>query len=224
MNQDLVITIDGPAASGKSTTARAVARELGFLYADSGALYRAVTWLALETATATDDERALLRMMDRTNVDFFVKDGAILFRIDGRTLDAELRTRQVNAHVSPVAAAPGVRVRIVEWLRSMAELGPLVMEGRDIGTVVFPAATHKFYLDASHQERTRRRHAESVDTRETVTVNEVAQSLKRRDLIDSTRRAAPLQVPPGAMVIDSTSMDLAAVAAAIVAAIQSGKS
>jgi len=211
------VAIDGPSASGKSTVARRVAGGLGALYVDSGSVYRAVTRVALENGVDTSSNSALAAMMDRVNIDFAVKDGAVCVRIDGRHVGPEIRTEAVNRHVSPVAAQPEVRRRIVEWLRGMADLGPLVMEGRDIGTVVFPDTPFKFYLDASPEERARRRHAESGAG---PTVDDVRSSLSRRDAIDSSRPVAPLQVARDAFVINTTSMSVDDVASAIVGRIR----
>jgi len=205
---DDVIAIDGPSASGKSTVARRVARELGRLYVDSGALYRAVTWKALRDGVDTGNPVALAALVQSLQPEFFVKDGAARFRIDGIEFDSELRTTAIDRHVSPVAAVPEVRVRVVAWLRSMSALGKLVMEGRDIGTAIFPNASWKFYLDASLEERTRRRHAEMAGREQPRSAEEVGDSLKRRDRIDSGRKIDPLKIAPGARVIDSTRMSI----------------
>jgi cytidylate kinase len=157
--------------------------------------------------------------MDRAIIDFEVRDGAVCVRIDGRHVGPEIRTEAVNKHVSPVSAQPEVRRRIVDWLRGMSKLGPLVMEGRDIGTAVFPDTPFKFYLDASPEERARRRHAESAAGS---TVDEVRSSISRRDAIDSSRSVAPLQAARGAVVIDTTSMGVREVVAAISGRIRDG--
>ena len=215
-----VISIDGPAASGKSTVARRVATELGYLYVDSGALYRGVTWQAQGRDMDLQDGIALAGMMDVMDMEFVAEDGAVAFRIDGVAPGLELRTEGVNHGVSPVAAQPEVRRRIVAWLRSLVRFGPLVVEGRDIGTVVFPEAGHKFYLDADAAERARRRHNEMQERREAAEVDFVKRSLERRDRIDSTRKTAPLACADGARVVDSTGMSIDEVVSVILAAIR----
>ena len=210
-----VIAIDGPSASGKSTVARKVAALMGYLYVDSGAVYRAVTWKALQE-DAVADAGALRMMIERTGIECFASDGAVRFKLDGVELVSELRTERVNENVSGVSAMPDVRTKVVSWLRSMLKFGNLVMEGRDIGTAVFPEARLKFYLDADPVERARRRSAELAGSGASVEVSAVHDSLKRRDQIDSSRKLDPLKIAPGAMVIDTTSMSAEAVAQEIV--------
>lgn len=211
-----IIAIDGPSASGKSTVARHVAGALGRLYVDSGALYRAVAWKALKDDVDAHDGAAVAQLVDVTQPEFFVKDGAVCFRLDGVELDRELRDETINRNVSPVAAEPTVRTHVTQWLRDMMELGDLVMEGRDIGTVVFPDASYKFYLDASPEERARRRHAEMEAAEAEMSVGDVHASLSRRDQIDSRRMTAPLAVADDAVVVDSTAMGIDDVVQSIV--------
>ena len=209
--KNVVVAIDGPSASGKSTVARKVAGELGWLYVDSGALYRAVTWKALKEGLDTKASESVAELVKTLVPEFYVKEGVVCFLLDGIALDRELRTEEINRNVSPVAAEATVRAHVTQWLRDMVELGNLVMEGRDIGTTVFPDSKFKFYLDASPEERARRRHAETEDT-ENMSVKDVHESLSRRDKIDSRRMTAPLYVADDANVIDSTSMDISEVA------------
>ncbi len=203
-----VIAIDGPSASGKSTVARGVAGALSWLYVDSGALYRAVAWKALRDGEDVHDADAISGMVESVTPEFFVDGGAVRFRLDGVALDRELREEVINRSVSPVAATPAVRARLTRWLRDMRVHGNLVMEGRDIGTAVFPDAAFKFYLDASAEERARRRHAEMTDVESAMSVGDVHASLKRRDTIDSGRKTAPLTVADDAIVVDSTGMGI----------------
>jgi cytidylate kinase len=212
-----VVAIDGPAASGKSTVARRVAAALDALYVDSGAVYRGITWAALERGVDVHDGAAVTQMLAGLDVRFFARDGAVVFSIDDREPGDAMRTQEVNNAVSPVAVIPGVRIQVVLWLREMARLGALVMEGRDIGTAVFPDTPHKFYLDASPEERARRRHREMV-AQTGIAKAEVDASLRRRDKIDSSRKMDPLQVAPGATRIDSTAMGIEDVVSTIVAA------
>lgn len=213
------IAIDGPSASGKSTVSKGVAAALGFLYVDSGALYRGVTWNALRKGIDPKDAEAVVASMFNAEWAFFVRDGAVAFSIDGDTPVQELREKDVRESVAFVAAVPEVRRFVVENLQSLASFGSLVMEGRDIGTVVFPASPYKFYLDADPEERAMRRYRELVAAGETEKAEEVMESLKKRDRIDSTRKADPLKVAADARVIDSTAMTLEDVIHAVIDAV-----
>lgn len=214
------IAIDGPSASGKSTVSKGVAAELGFIYVDSGALYRGVTWQALRKGVDTKDAPAVVESMHNADWDFFVQEGASAFSIDGDVPVQELRGKDVRESVADVASIPEVRKFVVESLQSLANFGSLVMEGRDIGTVVFPDSPYKFYLDANPAERAMRRYRELVAAGESEKAEEVMESLKKRDQIDSTRKTDPLVVAPGARVIDSTSMTLEDVIQAVVDAVE----
>ena len=203
-----VIAIDGPSASGKSTVAKKVAAGLGYQYVDSGALYRGIAWKAAEVGCDPAKPGEIVAALDRMDVKFFVEAGAVRYRIDGYEPRAEIRTERVSGLVSLAAAIPEVRARVTQWLRDMAGLGNLVMEGRDIGTVVFPGAQAKFYLDASPEERARRRHAELMPAGETADVNRVMDSLKSRDQRDSGRKTAPLKLADDAQVVDTTGLSI----------------
>jgi cytidylate kinase len=206
---NLVIAIDGPSASGKSTVSRLTAKELGFCYVDSGSFYRGMTWKALREGVDCKDAAAVIGLLERIHFELCISEGQVQFTIDGEDPGSQLRAMTVAEHVSDIAAIPEVRRYMVEKLRSTAQFGNLVMEGRDIGTVVFPDTPFKFYLDANPEERARRRHQELVtqqrDSDET-TVDNVMNSLARRDRKDATRKTAPLQIALGARVIDSTAM------------------
>ena len=208
MEEIRIIAIDGPSASGKSTVSKGVAKELGIIYADSGALYRGVTWQALRKGVDVQHADAVAEAMHGAEWNFFVDDGAAVFSVDGDVPVQELREKDVREAVAVVAAMPEVRKFVVESLQSLAGFGSLVMEGRDIGTVVFPDSPYKFYLDADPEERAMRRYRELVAAGEDEKAHEVMESLKRRDQIDSTRKMDPLVVAPGACIIDSTSMTL----------------
>jgi cytidylate kinase len=207
-----VIAIDGPSASGKSTVARQVAARLGRLYVDSGALYRGITWRVLEEGHDPARPEQVLATLKSIPIEFFVADRAVRFRIGGHEPVAEIRSEQVNERVSLVAAMHEVRTQVTRWLQAMAAQGPLVMEGRDIGTVVFPGARFKFYLDASPEERARRRHAET----EGGDVGRVMASLQTRDQRDSGRQTAPLRLAPDARTLDTTGLSIDDVVARIV--------
>lgn len=208
MDEIKTIAIDGPSASGKSTVSKGVAKTLGYIYVDSGALYRGVTWQALRKSADTKDADAVVEAMHNAEWNFFVQDGAVLFSVDGYVPVQELREKDVRESVADVASIPAVRRFVVQSLQSLASFGSLVMEGRDIGTVVFPESPYKFYLDANPEERAMRRYRELVASGENEKAEEVMESLRKRDKIDSTRKTDPLVVAPGARVIDSTSMTL----------------
>ena len=201
----MVVAIDGPAASGKSSVARKLARSLGFSYVNSGAMYRAVTWELLreqiDPARPDRVEAALGRMKLDSG---FSENGDSYIRINAEIPDLELRQIEVNQAVSAYSAIPAVRNVIGQRLRSMCQGLDVVMEGRDIGTAVFPDSPHKFYLDASPEIRRRRRAAQGQDD-----------SIEHRDKLDSTRRVAPLSVASDAHVIDTSHLDIEGVVARI---------
>jgi len=206
-NGQIVIAIDGPSASGKSTVARLVARKLKINYVDSGSFYRGITWKSLREGLDTTDAQQIIALIGRIEFQCFMRDGAVQFAIDGEEPGDQIRSQPVQEHVSDIAAIPDVRTYLVKMLRDSARLGSLAMEGRDIGTVVFPDTPFKYYLDAHPEERARRRYNEFSQTQSGYNdVSEVFNSLKRRDHKDTTRKAAPLQIALGAKVIDSTGM------------------
>lgn len=214
------VAIDGPSASGKSTVARRVAQELKFAYVDSGALYRGLTWKALREGLDVTRPEAVVELTTRIRLDFFMQHTSVRFAIDGEEPGDQLRSEPVRERVSDVAAIPEVRAYLVRHLRQTTRFGSLVMEGRDIGTVVFPDSPHKFYLDADPAERARRRHKELEAKESDSDVDKVLNSLRRRDMKDSTRKAAPLQIALGAQVIDSTGLSIEQVVQAIVARVR----
>lgn len=220
----IAVAIDGPSASGKSTVARLSARELGFLYVDSGSLYRGLTWKCLREGVDTGNPEEVAKLANRVRFDFFIEDGAVRFTLDGEDPGPQIRSLPVQERVSDVAAIPEVRARIVDLLRQTTRFGPVVMEGRDIGSVVFPDTPHKFYLDADPEERARRRHLELAGQSAGSTVDTVRESLERRDRKDSTRKTAPLQIAAGARIIDSTHMKAEEVARIVVDQVRSVRS
>lgn len=203
-----VVAIDGPSASGKSTVAKKLAAKIGALYVDSGALYRGMTWQVIRKGADPQDEAAVKSVMAFAKWEFPVVGQAVGFTIDGDDPGEEIRGEAVRETVSYVARIPEVRRFIVESIRSMRSLGPLVVEGRDIGSVVFPDSEDKFYLDADPVERARRRNAELLSTETGTSVEAVQESLAKRDHLDSTRKTAPLQVADGAQVVDTTHLNL----------------
>ena len=211
-----VIAIDGPSGSGKSTIARLLGKRLGFLHVDSGALYRIMTLAAFRAGIDCNDEKAVAALAGRVKVEFVPRDGKVAYLFDGAEPGDAIRTPEINAHVSPVSKVPEVRAVVTGWLRAMRALGDIVVEGRDIGSVVFPDSPARFYLDASAEARARRRHLEEVQ-KGIATQDEAAvkASLLNRDRIDSSRKTAPLKVADGAVVIDSTELTIDAVLAAV---------
>lgn len=216
-----VIAIDGPSASGKSTVARKVGACLGYKYVDSGALYRGLAWKAVESGCNTANPDEIVAAMKRMSVEFFVENEAVRYRIDGYEPREEIRTEKVNESVSLVAAIPEIRTQVTTWLQEMTRFGNLVMEGRDIGTVVFPHANMKFYLDASPEERARRRHAELKPESAPSDVGRVMASLTNRDKRDSGRKTAPLKLADDAQVVDTTGLNIDQVVDEIVRRINS---
>ena len=210
-----VICIDGPAASGKSTVSRAVAKKLGILYVDSGALYRIMTWQALEHGVDCSDAAAVAAFCETVNVVFEVRGERVAYLIDGEEPGDRIRTPEINAHVSPVSAVPAVRARVTAWLREMPQLGDLIVEGRDIGSVVYPDSPYRIYLDCDADERSRRRLAEDIGKGFEVNQEQVKASLLNRDRIDSSRSTAPLKKADGALVIDTTNLTIEQVVDAI---------
>ena len=204
-----VIAIDGPSGAGKSTIARGVGRRLGFLHVDSGALYRIMTLAALRAGVDCSDADAVAAFCGRVDVEFAVRDGAVVALVGGEEPGDAIRTPEINANVSPVSKVPEVRAKVTAWLRGMRSLGDLAVEGRDIGSVVFPDTPARFYLDASPEARAHRRHLEEVAKGMAAqSEEEVKASLLGRDRIDSTRKTAPLKVADGAVVIDSTNLGI----------------
>lgn len=207
-SKPIVIAIDGPSASGKSSVARAVASKLGYICVDSGSLYRAVTLKALQKGIPVNNNSAIFQMAAEMKLEFYVQNGSIHFKIDGIESDEQLRNTVINENVSYVAANQDVRGIVVNWLRSLTNYGNLVVEGRDIGTIVFPDAPCKFFLNASAEERARRRYIESKSRGEDADFQKIYNSIISRDKIDSTRTIAPLRASKDAIIIDSTNMSI----------------
>ena len=211
-----IVAVDGPSASGKSTVSRRTTQAVGFIYVDSGALYRGITWKCVKEGIDVKDSQAVTNLLIRMNMELVLKDNAVGYRIDGEDPGQEIRAEPVRERVADIAAQQSVRVYIVEKLRLMTKFGSLVMEGRDIGTIVFPDTPFKYYLDADPEERARRRAAEIKVQEGTEDVGAVLSSLRRRDQKDSSRATAPLQIALGAKIINSTGMTIEQVVDTIV--------
>jgi cytidylate kinase len=217
---DVSVAIDGPVASGKSTVARAVARRLGAAYLDTGAMYRAVALAALRAGIDPGDESALLRMLARAPIDVLPDPAGprgYRVRIGAEAVGEELFGADVAAVVSTVAALPGVRRELVARQRALAARGPVVMAGRDIGSVVLPDAAVKVYLTASADERVARRSAELEASGIAVDRDALRTAIAARDRTDQDRAVAPLRPAPGAVVLDCSDLPAAEVVERIVA-------
>lgn len=204
----MIVAIDGPAGAGKSTVARAVAGALGIGYLDTGAMYRALTLRALRTGVALDDGPALAALAAGEPVTLADGPGGVRVMMAGDDVTMAIREADVTAAVSQVAAHPEVREQMVARQRQLMERGDWVCDGRDIGSVVFPAAEVKVFLTASVDERARRRHAELVGRGERVDLRAIRDDVERRDLADSSRAASPLVVADGAVVVDTTGLGI----------------
>lgn len=206
------IAIDGPAASGKSTIGGLLAERLGYVYLDTGVMYRAVTWAALEQGIPIEDEEAVTALARRLKIDILrpvVDDGRqYTVLADGQDVTWQIRSPAVNAGVSPVSAYPGVRRALTEQQRCLGARGRIVMVGRDIGTVVLPDADLKIYLDATLEQRAGRRYQENLARGDAADYEQVLASVRGRDVIDSSRAVAPLRPAGDAVVIDTTPLTI----------------
>jgi len=217
----MVITIDGPAGSGKSTAARRLARELGIAYLDSGATYRAVAWKALSVGADFRDGPTIASLARAARVQLVPGELGVQVFVDGRDVSREVREPQVGEKASEMARLGEVREVLVELQRTIGrELGDFVAEGRDQGSVVFPDATVKFYLDADPAVRAERRCREMAAVGRPVPKDEVLRAVLQRDHRDSTRSAAPLVKPDGAVVVDSTRLSIDEMVAEMKAAVE----
>ena len=204
----MIVAIDGPAGAGKSTVAKAVAKRLGYRYMDTGAMYRAVAWKVMRRGADPDDESALGGILESTEVDLGADHSVML---DGVDVSGAIRTPEVGQMASRVSGMPVVRRRMADLQRAMGRNGCVVAEGRDMGTVVFPDAEVKVYLDASPETRARRRFRELAGRDSALTLEETLADVTRRDRRDKERAVAPLRKADDAVLIDSTTLSVEAV-------------
>lgn len=204
----IAIAIDGPAASGKSTVAKTLAKRLGLIMVNTGAMYRAIAWATIQHGVDANDTAAVIDLLDNITLTCGVEDGFSTIIVDGVSPGEALRQDPVNQRVSTIAQISEVRSLLVKKQRDYLSIGSLVMEGRDIGSVVFPDTPFKFYIDASEEVRAARRSAEGIDD-----------ALAERDKKDSERKVSPLKVADGALVIDSSDMTVEQVVHATISAL-----
>ncbi|MBN1871253.1 MAG: (d)CMP kinase [Candidatus Omnitrophica bacterium] len=224
MKDRLIIAIDGPAGSGKSTVARQVARRMGILYVDTGAMYRAITLKALRSHTSLRDEKALSELVAETNIDLKIDgDFGLSVYLDGEDVTEEIRRQYVTNNVKHLACLPAVRERMVVLQRHASRSGRAVLEGRDIGTVVFPDADFKVFLDASEEERVNRRYKELRLKGYDVNRDEIKRDVDSRDTSDKTREVAPLKKAVDAVYIDTTGLTIEEVTDKIIKGLESLK-
>jgi cytidylate kinase len=218
-NNNPVITIDGPVGSGKSTLGRMLAERLGILYLDTGAMYRAVGLAACNQGIDTNDDTALGRLCAQIRITFTREDNRQRVLLDGIDVTNDIRLPEVSMLASAVSAQPSVRKALVAQQRACAQSG-LVADGRDAGTVIFPGAPFKFYLDASVEVRARRRYKELIDKNITIEYTNLLKEIEQRDHNDTTRLHSPLKPAPDAVIIDTSQMTIEDVLAALITQIE----
>ena len=216
-----IITLDGPSGAGKSTIAKLVAKKISFKYLDTGAMYRAVTLYMIKHNINTDNNSEVISALDNLSINF---DNNGRIYLDNEDVTEEIRSIEVVNLVSKVSSISAVRQNMVSLQRKIAEGGNYVVDGRDIGSVVFPNAEYKFYMDASLDERSKRRYKEELSKGKNLTYEEVRESIRKRDEFDSNREDSPLVVPKNANIIDTTSMTIDEVAEEITNVILNKKS
>lgn len=207
MSENLIIAIDGPAASGKSTAAKRLAKELGYLYLDTGAMYRAITYYVIKK-DIFDDLRKIIDFVRNLELSMKYENETTRVFINGDEVTDFIRTPEVSGKVSEISRIPEVRAEMVKLQRKLAEQGNLVAEGRDITTVVFPNADVKIFMTASVEERAKRRFKEHRERGDKITFEEVMENLKKRDKIDSGRKISPLRKAEDAVELDTTDLSV----------------
>ncbi|WP_424696049.1 (d)CMP kinase [Granulicatella elegans] len=214
------VAIDGPASSGKSTISKLIAKKNHFVYLDTGAMYRVVTLAVLKNQISLDDHRAIEQLVQTIEIGFSMQDGKQSVFMNGEDVTDEIRSVEVTRNVSVVSALKEVRTRLVHLQREIAENHSIIMDGRDIGTVVLPQAEIKIFLVASVEERAKRRFIENQEKGIEMSYEELVEDIRRRDHIDSTRKESPLKKAEDAIEIDTTTMTIEDVVKTVTALIQ----
>lgn len=214
------VAIDGPASSGKSTISKLIAKKNHFVYLDTGAMYRVVTLAVLKNQISLDDHRAIEQLVQTIEIGFSMQDGKQSVFMNGEDVTDEIRSVEVTRNVSAVSALKEVRTRLVHLQREIAENHSIIMDGRDIGTVVLPQAEIKIFLVASVEERAKRRFIENQEKGIEMSYEELVEDIRRRDHIDSTRKESPLKKAEDAIEIDTTTMTIDDVVKTVTALIQ----
>ncbi len=206
-NKKLIIAIDGFSSSGKSTIAKSLAKKLKYIYVDSGAMYRAITYKLLKNNIDFKNIDKIKEILKSTTIDFIIQNGENIIFLDNECVEDKIRSLYISSHVSEVSTIPEVREFLVKIQRKLGEKGGIVMDGRDIGTVVYPNADLKFFIDADIDIRAKRRHLEmEAKTGEKINLEEVKNNLVKRDKIDSSRKHSPLKLADDAIVINTDNM------------------
>ena len=214
------VAIDGPASSGKSTISKLIAKENHFVYLDTGAMYRVVTLAVLKNQISLDDHRAIEQLVQTIEIGFSMQDGKQSVFMNGEDVTDEIRSVEVTKNVSAVSALKEVRTRLVHLQQEIAENHSIIMDGRDIGTVVLPQADIKIFLVASVEERAKRRYIENQEKGIEMSYEELVEDIRRRDYIDSTRKESPLKKADDAIEVDTTKMTIEDVVKTVTALIQ----
>ncbi len=205
----MIIAIDGPAGAGKSTVAKIIAKRIGYLYLDTGAMYRALTLKVLQDNLSVKEEKAISELAAKIKIELTSNpEGTLVVLLNARDVSLDIRKPEITKSVSDIAKIKDVRLVMLEKQRELGRSGNVVLDGRDIGTVVFPNAEKKFYLDANLEERSRRRYKELKGLGQDVTLSAVDADLSNRDRIDSSREFAPLKKADDAIYIDTTFMSI----------------
>lgn len=203
----MIIAIDGYSSCGKSTLAKALAKELAFKYVDSGAMYRAVTYYFLKHDVTLSNNKEIEQALDKISIDFAIIKGKNICFLNNENVESEIRSMRISNNVSEVAALGLVREKLVKLQRAISENSSVVMDGRDIGTVVFPNADIKFFVTADNKVRAQRRYEELINNGKEVTLREVQMNLDHRDKIDTTREISPLKQAEDAIILDNTCLN-----------------
>ena len=207
MNRRISVAIDGPAGAGKSSISKVVAKKLGYLYIDTGAMYRGITWALLNAGISIDDVDAVEAALSKIQLELRVEETGLSVWVNGTDVSQDIRTQYVTSHVSQVAAQKAVRTKLVEMQRHMASAGGVILDGRDIGSVVLPNAELKVYLTASVETRGHRRWLELKDS-ENISLEEVCRTVAERDAMDMNRKESPLVCVEDAVVVETDHLSI----------------